>query len=236
MLPPTSTCRPSASSIRPMTVVVVDFPFVPVTAITRPLSQRDASSISPIVSTRRAAASWKAGWRSDTPGLTTIRSASPRVCSSCPPSSSVTPCARSGSAASHVARRSVSVTRAPRRTSSSAAATPLRAAPTTTTRLPATEKGDATTSPQLQRGQAEQREQNRDDDEARDHLGLAPPDQLAVVVERSHAEHAAPGHLEPADLDDDRQRLEHPDAADYHEQQFLLDQHGHRADRAAEPQ
>ena len=39
-----------------------------------------------------------------------------------------------------VRRTSVSVTDAPRRTSSSAAATPLRAAPTTVTRLPRTEK------------------------------------------------------------------------------------------------
>src|SRR5688572_3421839 len=237
MLPPTSTGRPPDSSIRPITVTVVDFPFVPVTAITRPLSHREASSISPIVSTPRADASSKAGWRSGTPGLTTIRSASPSVRASCPPSSSATPSARRGSAAAMAVRMSVNVTRAPRRASSSAAATPLRAAPTTTTRLPATEKTEeATTSPQLQRRQAEQRKQDRDDDEARDHLGLAPPDQLEVMMERRHAEHPPAGHLEPADLDDDRQRLEHPDAADHHQQQLLLDKDGHGADGAAEPQ
>ena len=38
-------------NIRPVSVVVVDFPFVPVIATMRPLSQRDASSISPITGT-----------------------------------------------------------------------------------------------------------------------------------------------------------------------------------------
>ena len=46
---------PAAASIRPISVVVVDFPFVPVTAITRPVSQRDASSSSPMISTPRCA-------------------------------------------------------------------------------------------------------------------------------------------------------------------------------------
>ena len=36
MLPPTSTRRPPASSIRPVSVVVVDLPFVPVIATIRP--------------------------------------------------------------------------------------------------------------------------------------------------------------------------------------------------------
>jgi hypothetical protein len=52
-------------------------PFVPVTAITRPRSQRDASSSSPMISTARVRATSKAGWVSGTPGLTTIRSAAP---------------------------------------------------------------------------------------------------------------------------------------------------------------
>ena len=51
MLPPTVTLKPAASSIRPVSAVVVDLPFVPVMAITRPRSQRDASSISPMTGT-----------------------------------------------------------------------------------------------------------------------------------------------------------------------------------------
>ena len=55
MLPPTVTLKPAASSIRPVSAVVVDLPFVPVIAITRPCSQRDASSISPMTGTPRVA-------------------------------------------------------------------------------------------------------------------------------------------------------------------------------------
>ena len=43
-----------------------------------------------------------------------------------------------------------------------------------------------------------------------------------------------PGELERADLDDDRQRLEHEHAADDHEEELLLDEQRDRAERAAE--
>ena len=55
MFPPTSTRWPPASSIRPVSVVVVDLPFVPVIATTLPRSQREASSSSPITGRRRVA-------------------------------------------------------------------------------------------------------------------------------------------------------------------------------------
>ena len=61
MLPPTATLNPDASSIRPASVVVVDFPFVPVTAITRPFNHRDASSSSPTIGTPAARADSSAG-------------------------------------------------------------------------------------------------------------------------------------------------------------------------------
>jgi hypothetical protein len=53
MLPPTSTVRPCACTMRPISVVVVDFPFVPVIAMIGPRTHRDASSSSPITSTPR---------------------------------------------------------------------------------------------------------------------------------------------------------------------------------------
>jgi len=58
MLPPTMAFLPPAVNILPVSVVVVDFPLVPVIATIRPLSQRDANSISPITGTpdRRASA------------------------------------------------------------------------------------------------------------------------------------------------------------------------------------
>ena len=60
-------------------------------------------------------------------------------------------------------RVSVSVTVAPRRTSSSAAATPLRAAPTTVTRLPRDGERGMRSSSQFQRRQAEQRKDDGDE-------------------------------------------------------------------------
>ena len=75
MLPPTATLRPPSSSMRPTSVVVVDLPFVPVIATTRPSSQRDASSSSPMTGTPAARARATSAWRGETPGLSTIRSA-----------------------------------------------------------------------------------------------------------------------------------------------------------------
>ena len=73
MLPPTSTRRPEASSIRPTRVVVVDFPFVPVMATIGPRSQRAASSSSPITRTPADFARAISGRSIGTPGLSTIR-------------------------------------------------------------------------------------------------------------------------------------------------------------------
>src|SRR6266550_6814343 len=237
MLPPTSTFCPAASSIRPISVVVVDFPFVPVTAITRPVIQRDANSSSPIVSTPFARAASNTGCSVGTPGLVTIRSAEASVSALWPPSSSSMPCALRRSAASKVSRVSVSITRAPFFAASSAAAMPLRAAPTTTTRRPCTEKPVAATpSPQFQRRQAEQRKDDGQDHEPRNHLRLAPSDQLEMVMDGRHLEDALAGELEGGDLDDHRQRFDDEDAADDRQEQLLLDQDRDRAECAAERQ
>ena len=56
MLPPTVTLNPAASSICPVNAVVVDFPFVPVIATTRPCSHLEASSSSPMIGTPRSRA------------------------------------------------------------------------------------------------------------------------------------------------------------------------------------
>ena len=91
MLPPTSASRPACWHIRPMSVVVVDFPLVPVTAITRPRSQREASSSSPITGTPAERAARTSGCSRETPGLTTIRSAPSSVSTRCFPSSTPMP-------------------------------------------------------------------------------------------------------------------------------------------------
>src|SRR5678815_4135408 len=235
MFPPTSTPRPDSLNIRPSNVVVVDFPFVPVIATIGPFTHREASSSSPMISAPCCRAASNTGCSVGTPGLTTTRSAFSNVAVVWPPNSSSTPASRSRAPSSTLARLSVSTTRAPRRTSSSAAAMPLRAAPTTTARRPTTENASPpTSSPQLQRCQTEQRKNDRRDQKSRDDLRLAPSEQLEVVVQRCHLEHALAGQLEGGDLDDHRHPLEHEDAADDRQQQFLLDENGHGAERAAQ--
>src|ERR1051325_1339656 len=232
MLPPTITFRPAASSIRPMSVVVVDLPFVPVIAMTRPVSLRHANSSSPIVSTPFARAVSNTGCSEGTPGLVTMRSADASVAASWPPSSSATPRALNRPAAAKASLVSGSTTCAPRRAASSAAAMPLRAAPTTTTRRPRTENS-STPSPQLQRCQAEQRKEDGHDHESGDHLRLAPADQLEVVVNRRHLEDALPRQFEGGHLDDHGERLDDEHASDDRQQQLLLDQDGDGAEGPA---
>ena len=128
--------------MRPLSAVVVDLPFVPVTATTRPRSHRAASSISLMTGTPAARARATTGIRGETPGLSTIRSAASNVAWRWPPSSSATPRRRSAATPAPSAaagRASLTVTRAPRRAASAAAARPLRAAPATTTCDPVTE-------------------------------------------------------------------------------------------------
>jgi len=134
MLPPTRTRRPAASSIRPTSVVVVDFPFVPVMATMGPRSHRVASSSSPMTGTPAALALSSSGRSIGTPGLSTIKLALSNEAASCSPSSSSMPASRSSASCGIDGLRSVSVTRAPRLASRRAAATPLLAAPTTSTR------------------------------------------------------------------------------------------------------
>src|SRR5262245_49561141 len=235
MFPPTSTSRPASVNIRPNSVVVVDFPFVPVIATIGPFTQRDASSSSPMISVPCRRAASNTGCSVCTPGLTTTKSACSNVATVWPPTSSATPASRSRALSGTLWRLSVSTTCAPRRASSSAAAIPLRAAPTTTTRRPTTENASsATPSPQLQRCQTEQRKDDRRDQKACDDLGLAPSDQFEVVMQRRHLEHPLAGQLEGGDLDDHRQAFEHEDAADDRQQQFLLDEDRHGAERAAQ--
>ena len=79
MLPPTVTRNPACRSIRPVSDVVVDLPFVPVMAITRPFSHLNASSTSPITGTPAALAAAITGISGGTPGLITIRPAPVKV-------------------------------------------------------------------------------------------------------------------------------------------------------------
>ena len=67
---------------------------------------------------------------------------------------------------------------------------------------------------QLERREAGEREHEADDPEA-DHDGrLGPAEMLEMVVDRRHQENALAGALVDRDLDHDRQRLDHEQAAD----------------------
>ena len=67
-----------------------------------------------------------------------------------------------------------------------------------------------------------QRQHDRDDPEADHDLRLGPALLLEMVVERRHPEHALAGQLERDDLHDHRHRLEHEQAADDRQHDFVL--------------
>src|SRR5262245_51512217 len=89
-------------------------------------------------------------------------------------------------------------------------------------------------SSEFQRGEAEEREDDRENHEPRDDLRLAPADELEVVMERRHPENALPRRLERRDLDHDRRGFDHEDAADNHQYEFLLDEQSNCGEGAAE--
>ena len=89
-------------------------------------------------------------------------------------------------------------------------------------------------SPQLQCRQARKREHDPEDPETDDDLGLAPPRELEMMVERCHTKHTLTGELERRHLNDDRERFENEHAAYEHEQKLLLDEERHGTDGTAE--
>ena len=130
---------PAASRTAPRPAVVVDLPLVPVMAARRPRRWRKASSISAITSTPASRAACSSGRSHGTPGDTTTIEAPAKVSGRCPPSSRRIPFSRSlrtSSGSWSSVLRSVATTEAPRRARNSAAATPDRASPTTTTETP----------------------------------------------------------------------------------------------------
>src|SRR5713101_10163739 len=105
---------------------------------------------------------------------------------------------------------------------------PVRASPTTSTRFPArSNPGLTSLSPQLQCGQRKQRKHQRDNPKSHDNFRFAPSQQLEMMVQRRHAKHAPASQLERADLNDHRKSLEHENAAEREQQNFLLDDYRH---------
>src|SRR5947208_1908630 len=95
-------------------------------------------------------------------------------------------------------------------------------------------------SPQLQSRETQQREQDRDDEEAEDDLRLLPARHLEVVVQRRHLKEPTPRaqpplrQLEERDLERHRQSLYDVEAADENQKQLLLRQHADGGDGTAE--
>src|SRR6266496_939178 len=139
----------------------------------------------------------------------------------------MTPSVRNSSAASPSSDSglmSLAITIAPRETSRRAAATPLRAIPTTSTFLPLRSIRGLKSLPQLQRREAEQREQYCNYQEPKHQLrfhatrNLRRIHQLEVMMYRGHLEYAPMKNLERSDLQNHRHRFDHEHAADHHQQ------------------
>src|SRR5438093_1969642 len=262
MLPATSTGRGCSARIDPVSAVVVVLPFVPVIAIVSASVARQPSSSSPITGTPAARAAAASGASTGTPGLTTTRSARRTAASASRSRTTRMPSvtsARASAPSVSIGFASVPSTVAPQSRNRRAAATPLRASPTTTAVRPASESRYAlprTTavtssmaistsnseaepwrrSSELQRGQGEEGERERDDPEPHDDLRLGTSFELVMVMERRHPEDTLAGELEAGDLDDDRGGLDDVEPADQRQEQLGLGQHGQRPDGGAERQ
>src|SRR5882757_6390724 len=104
-------------------------------------------------------------------------------------------------------------------------ASPEPPRPNTATVLPAKEVTGiiAGRSPQLQRGQAGQRQHYRDDPEPDHDLRFGPTLLFEMMMQRRHPEHAFAGQLERHHLDDDRYRFQHEQSADHRQHDLMLD-------------
>src|SRR5204862_4537068 len=224
--------------------VVVVLPFEPVIPIKSPRRKRSASSTSLQMVTPLARAACSKGASAGTPGLGTIRSCSRKEFSRWPPSSRLTPAARSGAIVSPISfslRASVPVTFAPRSAQKSAVATPVLASPTTNKRLPRNSNGfgitlanENTLLPQFQGRQREQRKHQRRNPEPHDHFRFAPAKQLEMMVDGRHAEDALAAQLERAHLQNHRQGFQHKNSPNEEQQNLLLDDDGDHAEGPAQ--
>src|SRR5579885_718231 len=151
----------------------------------------------------RAATGCGAGWVCGMPGDST--SARTPSSAAVPRSTSGTPA--EAAAARRVAASSQAMTRAPPCCSACAAARPERARPRTATGSLRKHGTAIIASPELQGGEAGDREDRGDDPEADDDGRFLPALLLEMMVQRRHAEDPLAGELEARDLHDDRYRL-----------------------------
>src|SRR5487761_1387186 len=235
-LPPTATLRPESVRMWPVSAVVVDLPLVPVMPAKRAaFCARTSSSLSPMVGTpaalARAAAGCGFGKVCGMPGDSTSAFA---------PARSAARLTRSNPARAAAVRRSrassQATTLAPPFFSAVAAARPDRAKPSTAIVWLRNWLTSIIASPQLEGGQARDREDRGDDPEADDDRRFLPALLLEMVMERRHAEDAPAGKLKAHDLHDHRNGLEHEEAADDHQNELVLGDHGDDAKSGADRQ
>src|SRR5690606_3588044 len=221
-----------------ISAVVVDLPLVPVMAMNGAsgawaLRSRTNSSMSPMTSTPAARASSTLqcglGWVSGTPGDSTKAAGRDQ---SMPRRSTVTmpsACAFSTlcGLSSHAS------TSASPATSACAVASPEPPSPKSATCLPAKELAAIIWRlPQLEGREPDQGEDDGDDPEADHHLALGPAELFEMVMDQRHQEDALDSHLEIANLNDDRQDLDHEQAADDGQHDLVLGGDRDGADQA----
>src|SRR5689334_2428924 len=128
-------------------------------------------------------------------------------------------------------------TSAPPAISAGAVAIPEPPSPKSETRLPEKEAaGIKGILSELEGGEADQRQDDGNDPEADHHLAFGPAELFEMVVDRRHQEDALAGHLEIADLDDDREDFDHEQAADDDQHDLMLGGDGDGADQPAHRQ
>src|SRR5208282_2957621 len=123
-------------------------------------------------------------------------------------------------------------TSAPLAISALALAMPLLPRPMTATGKPAKGNTSITRSPQLERREAGERQDRRDDPEADEDGRLLPALLLEVVMERRHAKDAFAGELEGEHLHEDRHGLEHEEPAYDRKHELVLGDDADGAERA----
>src|SRR5882757_2415149 len=113
-------------------------------------------------------------------------------------------------------------------------ASPEPPSPNTATVLPAKEVTGIKESPQLQGGEAGQRQHHRDDPEPDHDLRFGPALLFEMVMQRRHPEHALTGELDRHQLHDHRDRFQHEQPADHRQHDLVLDRNRGRAEHATE--
>src|ERR1700726_1466591 len=243
ILPPSWGSWPARLRRCAMSAVVVDLPLVPVMATNGASGacrrrSRQNNSMSPITSTpaSRAISTLQCGlgWVSGAPGVSTSAA---KLAQEALRKSMVTKWARAASA-NLSAPSSPAKTLAPPALSAWQLARPDPPRPNTATLLPAKEVTGImiVCSPQLERGEAGQRQHHRDDPEPDHDLRFGPAQLLEMVMDRRHPEDALAGELERRHLHDlmfDRNRDRAKHAA---ERQRTGIAHEDRRRRRVEPQ